>query len=62
MLNEEFKKVREEIKSAKDDTLTALDEQSVILRRLDQERTFALEKVKKSEEEGRQIKLKLAIA
>jgi len=56
------KLLKSDFEEFKDDVLTTLDKHSVILQRLDQERTFTLERVKNLEEDVKQIKLKLAIA
>lgn len=46
----------------KDEVLTGQDEMIAILRRLDDERVFTLDRVKQLEADVKQIKLKLAIA
>ena len=45
--DEEFEKVHNEIKDVRNDVLTKLDEMMVIIQRLDQERVFTFEIVKR---------------
>lgn len=46
----------------KDEILTVLDKQTVILQRLDQERVFTNERIHTLERDVQQIKVRLAIA
>lgn len=61
--------LREDMVKHRDDILTVLDQQTVILRRLDEERVFATTRVDKleksvdtTEKDIKEVKLKLAIA
>lgn len=46
----------------KDEILTVLDKQTIILQRLDQERVFTNERIHTLERDVQQIKIRLAIA
>lgn len=47
--DDEFTKIREEMREYNDRAMTRFDEMMVILQRLDQERVFTLERVKRLE-------------
>lgn len=49
--DEQFVAIREEIRNSHDSLMNVLDQQTVILNRLDQEREFTLERVKRVEAE-----------
>lgn len=55
-------KIDTKLTNLKDDILTVLDKQTVILQRLDQERVFTNERIHTLERDVQQIKIRLAIA
>lgn len=59
---EETMVTKKEFAEFKNDTLQGQDEMLVILKRLDQERVFTLDRVQKLEEDVKTIKLQLSIA
>lgn len=59
---DEFTSFKDEFTSFKDDTLKGQDQMITILQRLDQERIFGIERIKRIESDVDKIKLQLKIA
>ncbi|KKW17528.1 MAG: hypothetical protein UY58_C0002G0014 [Candidatus Magasanikbacteria bacterium GW2011_GWA2_50_22] len=53
---------KDELSGFRQDVMDGLDKQLVILQRLDQERLFSIERVKRIEEDVERIKLQLRVA